>query len=80
LSAAATDADTAGKTIVVTSALNAAMSNISSATVHKWPADRALRIDKGGSIGNTTKFKIDGNFKAGLYTVFTGSGRLSYSC
>lgn len=60
LAAAAVAADTVGKTIVVTSALSAAMSNISSATVHKWPADRKLIVEKGGSIGNTTKFEFEG--------------------
>lgn len=56
LSAAATAADAAGKTVVVTSALSAVQSNISSATVHAWPADRALKVEKGGSINPTTKF------------------------
>src|SRR5512133_3099168 len=56
LAAAAVAADAAGKTVVVTSALSAAMSNISSATVHKWPSDRKLVVEKGGSIANTTIF------------------------
>lgn len=53
---AATAADAAGKTIVVTSALSAVQSNISSATIHSWPTDRTLRVEKGGSINPTTAF------------------------
>lgn len=56
LSSAATRADCAGKTIVVTSALSSSFSNISSATVHSWPSDRTLRVNTGGSINPTTKF------------------------
>ena len=40
----------------VTTALTSAFSNISSATVHEWPADRALRVEKGGAINPTTTF------------------------
>lgn len=53
---AATDPATVGKTIVVTSALSAVQSNISTATLHSWPANRPLRVEKGGSINPTTKF------------------------
>lgn len=56
LSTAATSADCAGKSIVVTSALSAVQSNISSATVHGWPTDRTLRAEPGGKINPTTKF------------------------
>jgi len=56
LSAAATDPANAGKTIVVTTALTAIQSNISSATVHSWPSDRTLDVKTGGSINPTTKF------------------------
>lgn len=52
LEVARTAADTAGKTVVVTSALTAAQSNISAA----WPTDRALKVEKGGSINPTTSF------------------------
>lgn len=78
LLAAATAADAAGKTVIVTSALSAVMSNISSATVHSWPADRKLVVEKGGSIGNTTIFKFaDGApFEAGRHTAFAGTGRV----
>ena len=74
LSQAAADADTAGKTVVVTSALTAVQSNISSATMHGWPADRTLRVVQGGSIGNTTTLRIPGPFEAGRYAVFNGAG------
>lgn len=79
LSVAATSADCENTTIVVTSPLSAAMSNISSASVHKWPSDRKLIVEKGGSIGNTTKFQIDSPFDAGLDQVFTGTGRVIFS-
>lgn len=64
------------KTVVVTSALTSAQSNI----LGPWPADRALEFKKGGSIANTTAF----TFATGttvtipdhLY-VFAGSGQIS---
>lgn len=56
LSQAATEAECAGKTIMVTSALSSSFSNISSATLHEWPADRKLGVAQGGSINPTTKF------------------------
>src|ERR1039457_3998828 len=40
LATAATSYDCAGKTIIVTSALTAVQSNISSASVNSWPTDR----------------------------------------
>ncbi len=52
LEAARTGASYAGKSIVVTSALTQAQSNISGA----WPTDRALRVEKGGSINPSTSF------------------------
>lgn len=61
LSSAATRADVAGKTVHVTSALSSSFSNISSATVHAWPSDRKLVVDKGGSINPTTKFVFVSN-------------------
>jgi hypothetical protein len=77
LTTAATAADAAGKTVVVTSALSAVQSNISSATVHGWPVDRALRVEKGGSIANTTTFRLNGPFSTGDYQVFAGSGTVT---
>ena len=78
LATAATAADVSGKTVVVTSALSATLSNISSASVHGWPTDRKLKVEKGGSIGNTTLFKFlsGSTFEAGKYKIFTGSGRV----
>jgi len=73
LEAARTSADCAGKTVVVTSALTAAQSDITAA----WPADRALEVKKGGSIANTVAFTINGPFTAGLYQVFAGSGSVT---
>lgn len=58
LSEAATALDAAGKTVVITSALSAVQSNISSATLHAWPGDRKLTVAKGGKIAPTTKFVI----------------------
>lgn len=78
LAAAATSNSCRNTSVVVTSALTAIQSNISSATVHRWPADRALKVEKGGSIANTTAFTIDGPFSAGGYQVFTGSGRVLF--
>lgn len=46
----------ANKTVVVTSALTQAQSNITGA----WPADRALRVEKGGSINPSSTFPIYG--------------------
>ena len=74
LEAARTSADCAGKTVVVTSALTAAQSDITAA----WPVDRALEVKKGGSIGNTATFTINSPFTAGLYQVFAGSGAILF--
>lgn len=79
LANAATRIDLINKNIVVDTPLNAVQSNISSATVHGWPTDRSLEIKKGGSIGNTTTFRINGSFKAGIYQVFTGTGFISFN-
>lgn len=46
LEVARTALDVVGKTVVVTTALTEAQSNILAA----WPADRALKVEKGGSI------------------------------
>jgi len=56
LSAAAAAPSLAGTIVHVSSVLSAVQSNISSATVHSWPRDRALVVDPGGSINPTTKF------------------------
>jgi len=74
LEAARTSADCAGKTVVVTSALTAAQSDITAA----WPADRALEVKKGGSIGNTAAFTINGSFSAALSKVFSGTGSVTF--
>lgn len=92
LEAARTAADTAGKTVVVTSALTQAQSNITAA----WPSDRALEIKQGGSVNPTTAFTADGvvivsggtfggtgsivingPFNPGFYHVFTGTGAVT---
>lgn len=78
LAAAALDPDVAGKTVVVTSALPASLSNISSGAVHAWPSDRKLVFEKGGSIANTTEFTINGPFEAGLHQVFAGTGTIAF--
>jgi len=59
LEAARTDLDVAGKTVVVTSTLTEAQSNITAA----WTSDRALRVENGGSIANSTTFTINGQFE-----------------
>ena len=73
LEAARTALSCAGKTIVVTSALTQAQSNITAA----WPSDRALKINYGGSVANSTDFKINGKFEASGY-VFKGAGQVSF--
>ena len=70
--------DCAGKTIVITQALTAGFSNISSATVHTWPTDRALRIEPGGSLANTTVIRFTGasvSFPRNI-PIFLGTGRI----
>lgn len=52
-----TGASFAGRTAIITSTLGAAQSNISGA----WPADRSLRVEKGGKIANTTTFTLPAN-------------------
>lgn len=71
LSAALNSVDAAGKKVIVTSPLTAVMSNISSATVHRWPTTIQLELAKGGSIANTTTFKSDVVFTGGT---FSGTG------
>lgn len=74
LEIARTAADAAGKTVVVTSALTSSESNI----IAEWPADRALKIEIGGRISNSTAFRITGPFSAGIYQVFSGSGAVTF--
>jgi len=74
LEEARTSAFVANKTVVVTSVLTEAQSNIAAA----WPSDRALKVEKGGSIANSTAFTINGPFSAGLYPVFTGTGAVTF--
>lgn len=80
LAQAAVSADCANNTVVVTTALTAGFSNISSASLPggAWPSDRKLKVEKGGSIGNTTQFTINAPFEAGAYQVFTGTGTVSF--
>lgn len=56
LAVASTSPSCKNTSVVVTTALSAVQSNISSATVHAWPTDRALKVEKGGSINPTTAF------------------------
>ena len=70
LESARTSADCAGKTVVVNTALTQLQSNLSGA----WPTDRALKIENGGSIANSTPFTVYGPFSAGDYKVFNGAG------
>jgi hypothetical protein len=60
----------------VTSPLSAVQSNISSATVHAWPADRTLTIEPGGSIANTTEFIATGRVES-TGGVFKGTGAIT---
>ncbi|KAB0665664.1 hypothetical protein F6V25_08045 [Oryzomonas japonica] len=76
LATAAKSKDGAGQTFIVTSALSAVQSNISSATLHGWPADRSLRVEKGGSINNTTSFVTFGHVNMNGGT-FGGTGRVT---
>lgn len=77
LSEAASNPVYAGSTITVRAALSSSFSNISSATVHAWPGDRALKVEKGGSIANTTKFSISEIIAAKLSQIFTGTGAVT---
>lgn len=52
LEAARTSSEAVGKTIVVTTELTEAQSNITAA----WPTDRGLKVEKGGSINPTASF------------------------
>lgn len=72
LESARTAADCAGKTIVITSALTLAQSNISGS----WPADRALEIKGGGSIANSTAFTLatGAAVSVGVHNAFKGAG------
>ena len=75
LSTASTATDAVGKAVVVTSALT--FTSMSTAT-GAWPADRKLKIEKGGSINTSHTFRIKGPFEAGAYQVFTGTGQVSF--
>ena len=70
LEAARTSADCAGKTVVVTTALTAAQSAITAA----WPADRALRVEKGGSIPQTWAAGITTNDSSCISYFPSGTG------
>ncbi len=67
--------ESSNKTVVITTALTVAQSNLSG----PWPADRRLEIRKGGVLNNTTAVTIAGPFEAGRYTVFKGSGAVILS-
>ena len=75
LEEARTNSEAVGKTIVVTSELTEAQSNITAA----WPANRGLEIRFGGSLLNSTAFAFtDGRvFSAWQGHVFKGSGAIS---
>jgi len=67
----------AGKEILITTPLSAVQSNISSATVHQWPADRPLRFTGKGSLGNTTVFRFSGSQTGWpMAKIFAGTGRI----
>jgi len=78
LAEAAVAADAAGKSVLVTTALSAVQSNISSATLHAWPTDRTLQFSTSGSIANTTVFRHPGSTKHWPEDrqLFTGAGRV----
>lgn len=62
--------------VVVTSALTSAQSNITAA----WPSDRGLEIRFGGSLANSTEFAFtDGRvFTCGEYHAFKGAGAVLF--
>lgn len=71
LAEAAIALDLTGKTIVVNTPQVVS-------TAVDWPADRALRVEKGGSIGNTTAFDLTGaNVDFGMRQVFAGAGAVT---
>lgn len=74
LAQAAVSPSAAGKTVVVTSALSAVQSNISSASVHGWPTDRVLKFEGSGSLGNTTTFRFYDRIVSGVKHIFKGTG------
>ena len=69
LEAARTSADCTGKTVVVTSALTAAQSDITAA----WPTNRTLEVKTGGVINNTAAFIVTGSLTMSDGTFGTGS-------
>ena len=77
LELARTEVGAAGKTVVVTTPLTEAQSNITAA----WSADRALKVEKGGSIANSTEFIFAANavFNAGNYQSFSGAGAVTFN-
>lgn len=77
LEAARTGASYANTTIIVTSPLTQAQSNISG----NWPNDRGLEFRFGGSITNSTAFTFtDGRvFSAWQGYVFKGSGSVTFT-
>ncbi len=60
------DADTAGKTIVVTSPV--------SITTETVPSTRSLKVEQGGIITVSGTLTINGSFSAGMYQAFSGAG------
>ena len=73
LEAARTSADCVGKTVVVTSALTAAQSDITAA----WPTDRTLRVEKGGSIPQTWAAGITTNDSSCISYFPAGTGAVA---
>jgi len=74
LLACSTDADCAGKTTTVTSALTADQSNITA-----WPSDRTLRVVEGGSIANASALTINGPFECHpSHRAFVGTGAVTF--
>lgn len=73
LAAAATAADAAGKTVIVTSPLSLTANLV-------WPADRELKIEKGGVITTTGyTLTIQTKLRAGRYQVFSGTGQVKFT-
>ena len=77
LESARVSADCVGKTVVVTTPLTEAQSNILAA----WPDDRVLKVEKGGSIANSTAFSFtDGRvFTSWDGYIFKGLGSVTFT-
>lgn len=71
-----TSASMAGKTAVITTTLTQAQSNLSGT----WPTDRAIFVEMGGSIANSTAFTVAGPFDGTLHHIFTGAGAVTLAC